>query len=62
MFPIEISGNGKGPKMFALAWQVTLHLGSAGHIVNSGDPEQRFHGEIVTHAKILLVFFPKRSS
>ena len=37
--------------MFALARQVTLHLGSAGHIVNSGDLEQRFHGEIVTHAK-----------
>ena len=33
---------------------------SAGHTFNTGDPEERFDGEIVTHAKILLVFFSEK--
>ena len=37
---IEISGNGKRSKCLPSQWQVTSELGSAGHIVNSGDPEQ----------------------
>ena len=37
---IEISGNGKRSECLPSQRQVTLELGSAGHIVNSGDPKQ----------------------
>ena len=37
---IEISGNGKRSKCLPSQWQVTSELGSAGHFVKSGDPEQ----------------------
>ena len=37
---IEISGNGKQSKCLLSQRQETLELGSAGHIVNSGDPKE----------------------
>ena len=36
---------GKLFSLFTLAWLVASELSSAGHIVNSGDQEQLYHGE-----------------